>query len=298
MTKILILANHYPVASGRYMADAFRRLGCEVRTMGEPKSNDIWGLKVDPKYIWQQDFDMDPREVMTWTPDLVLQMDTEITYADTIFPNIPHAIFSVDNHVRQITPLGHWKHQFLAHHDGPAQPVCDCPWNTWLPCAYDPIWFTPSPIPMPERAYDVCIVGVPYPRRQVIVQQMAAVGLKVYANVGLLYKEYAEAYQNSRISLCVSAAHDVAQRIYETAAMGCAVLTDRCNDFDRLGFRNGNEGIVFDSDEEAIELAKKLLASPKELKRIASEGQMWARSHTWDARAKTILEKMGLNEEE
>src|SRR3989304_4497376 len=156
MTKILILANHYPVASGRYMRDAFRRVGCDTRTMGNEMGNEIWGLHIPDKYVWPPQY-LPGQNLGFWEPDLILQMDTEVTYANTVCPDVPHAIYSVDNHVRRITSLGRWDHQFLAHHAGPAQPVCDCQWNTYLPCAYDPSWFTPSPIPMHDRIYDVAI---------------------------------------------------------------------------------------------------------------------------------------------
>ena len=32
--RVLVFAAHYPVASGRYMRDAFGRIGCDVRTIG------------------------------------------------------------------------------------------------------------------------------------------------------------------------------------------------------------------------------------------------------------------------
>src|SRR3972149_3049168 len=111
---------------------------------------------------------------------------------------------------------------------------------------------------------------------------MKEAGLKTFASIGLLYGEYRDAYHNARISLCISAAGGVDQRIFENAAMGCAVLTDPCHDFGGLGFENGHQGVIYESDEEAVDKARSLLSSPKELKRIASEGQEWARPHTWD----------------
>lgn len=293
MAKMLILCNHHATASGRYIADAFKRLGHDVRTMGEPRGNQIWGMSIPDKYIWTPTYSVPgtpPRHF--WEPDLVLQTDTEVDYADSIFPNVRHAIYTVDNHVRYVKKLATWDKQFLAHHDGPAQSVCTDCGDIWLPCAYDDAAFTPSPIPMHERAYDVAMIGVPYERRVKIITRMAEAGLKVYANTGLLYDEYRYAYHNARISLCVSACGDVAQRVFETAAMGCTILTDACADFDRLGFVGGVHGLIYGNDTEAVQGAKNLLAMPVYLDAIANAGQAWARPHTWMARAQTILDTM------
>lgn len=297
MARILILCTHHAVASGRYMRDAFKRLGHDVRTMGERRGNQIWGLTVKDKYVWTPDYLVRGDGViptLDWRADLVLQMDTEVTWADKVLPGMPRAVFSVDNHVKRVKELAHWDKMFLAHHDGPAQPVCEDCGDVWLPCAYDDAAFTPSPLAMHERTYDVAVVGVPYERRVKLIAAMAAAGLKVYANTGLLYDEYRDAYHNARISLCVSACGDVAQRIFETASMGCMLLTDYCADFDRLDFHQYGQGMIYESDEEAVRMAKMAIGSPKELKRIASEGQAWARPHTWTARAQTILDTMEL----
>ncbi len=292
MAKILVVGMHYPVCSARYISDAFTRLGHDVRHVGEAMGNKIWGMETDPKYNWEPDANKTSR-FLGWPPDLVVISESAYPFHHPVYDNTPHVVFGMDNHVMQYLQSG-VAHYFLAHRTGPVHPVCDCDDHTWIKCAYDPAAFTPSPIPMHERAYDVAVIGVPYERRIRILAAMAEAGLKVYANTGLLYDEYRDVYHNARISLCVSAAGDVAQRIFETAAMGCLVLTDNCADFEALGFRSGHEGMIFTYDEEAVQLAKGLIVAAKELKRIASEGQAWARPHTWEARAQTILDTMGL----
>ena len=73
--KLLILAIHWPVASGRYVLDALRRMGHDARSAGpvpEPP-NAIWGGQVDPRHIWT------PSEIDEgWTPDAVLIMDSNM----------------------------------------------------------------------------------------------------------------------------------------------------------------------------------------------------------------------------
>lgn len=305
MTKILLGANHYAVASGRYMADAFRRIGADVRTFGPPMGARIWGIDVKAEHVWEPDaspgipsrFDCNIKEALAafpgWTPDLILIMDSafDLIGHKEDFP-CPKVLFGVDNHVRNYYRHGdNWfDHKFLAHHDGPALPVCDCPDMTWLPCGYDPIWFTPSPIPMAERKYDIALIGYPYPTRQALVAGMQNAGLATFATLGALYEDYRDIYHNTRISLCSSAAGDLAQRVFETAAMGCALLTDRLADLPRLGAREYEHYAPYDTVTEAVMEAKRLLEDPPELERMAKEGQAWATPHTWDARAKTILD--------
>lgn len=294
MAKILILATHWPVASGRYMKRAFQRLGHDVRSMGEPKGNAVWGITVDPRHGWVPDYPAPEALRGFWRPDLVLQMDTEIMYADKVCPGVPHAIFSVDNHVRDIVHGGYprFDKYFMAHHEGPARPVCEECGHVWLPCAYDPTVFTPSPIPMEQRPYDVAMIGYPYERRVKLAEAMRDAGLNVCAGLGPLYDQFAAVYHHAKISLCVSAAGDVAQRVFETAAMNCAILTDPCHDFDRLGFVDGRHGAIFKRDSDAVDMAKAMLSDLNALDDMATTSTWWAIPNTWDARAQTILDTM------
>lgn len=279
--KVLIVAIHYPVASGRYMRDAFIRQGHDVRTIGYSTGPNIWGGVVADKWAWQADGDL-TAHWPDWTPDLVLIMDSAWAYHHPVYADVPHVVYGVDNHVRDYRQPGVARY-FLAHNavslmDMSAEDV------EWLPCGYDPQWFTPSPIPFTERAHDVVMLGVMYPRRAEIVQALVDAGLSVAAGTGAVYEDYRNLYWNARISLCVSAAGDVGQRVFETAAMGCVVLSDPLADLEALGA----EGIeTFDAVEEAVSKAKALV---KQGAKWAAKSQAWGAPHTWDARAARIAE--------
>lgn len=312
--KILIAANHYAVASGRYMMDAFRRSGHEVKTAGDAHGSLVWGMVVDPKYVWTPNsaiMDVDPE----W-PDLVVVMDTDMNVwnqvevwkgfnADTM--TAPIVIFTVDNHVRDVESEL-FKHYFLAHYHGPCYPVDSTRTDhTWLPCATDTKLFTPSPIAWADREYDVCMVGVMYPRRIEVINALKDDGFKVFAATGLLYDEYRAAYHNSRISLCVSAAGDVAQRIFETGGMGCAILTDPLLDFaDEMT----NKALhlfgraTYTTPKEAVNIARELLGHQPQAFQIdailpiesgalgeqaAQQMQKNCIPHTWESRAQVIV---------
>jgi hypothetical protein len=314
--KIAIACHHYPVASGRYVADAFRRLGHEVKTIGNAMGTNIWGMTVDAKYEWKPDSPIHKIDV-DW-PDLVVVMDSDPRVWGEVSWDVfycPVVVYGVDNHVRTYENEL-FNHYFLAHYHGAVYPVDPARKDhTWLPCAADPM-FTRSPIPWHEREYDVCMVGVPYPERQMIIALMQHSGLKVFAETGLLYEEYRNAYWNSRISLCKSVAGDVAQRIFETGRMGCAILTDPLKDLEdpvcnaalklhgyavytspQLAVAIAREMLAGDMAYELTRMSKDRVPPTDDARQIQSVGTASAAGmaeacypHTWDARAQAIVD--------
>lgn len=308
--RINLYATHYPVCSARYAADAFTRLGHTVRHYGATTGTHIWGLDVDERHVWQPDAEYADA-------DLHIVMDSDpavLSRAASVRP--PVIVWGVDNHVRDYR-RPHFRHYFLAHRHASVMAWNKYPpykWNegqelpksadmTWLPCGFDPAVFLPSPIPYAERKYDVCMIGVMYPRRVQLLERMKAAGLKVLGGTGLLYDDMARAYQNSRISLCVSANDDLAQRVFETAAMGCCVLTDQVADLMHADTNNalGLKGFAtFVNDDEAVERALELArASAAQgasgaamLQRIVWQptGDVPFPRHSWDARAQVIVD--------
>lgn len=283
--NILIVANHYAVCSARYAADAFTRLGHTVRHVGPPKGRDIWGLTLPTEYVWEPDGTLsDYGYLASLSPDLVIVMDSDPDILDwagnASYFVAPTVVWGVDSHVRRYERPD-FKAYFLAHKSVSIQPYDDK--TFWLPCAYDPTIFTSSTIPWNERKYDVCMIGVMYPQRWALVQAMHAAGLKVLAGTGLVYEQCAAAYQNSRVSLCASAAGDLAQRVFETAACGCAVLSDPLADLNLMG----SHPINFYADiADAVGMAETLQDFPE----TAPLSIKWAAPHTWDARAQVIID--------
>jgi hypothetical protein len=274
--NLLLHYIHYPVSSGRYMTEAFRRLGHTVYHIGQETGRNIWGLEVPQKYVWSQEPPPDG-----WQPDLCILMDTAYQWHHETIPTV---IYTVDNHVRNVRQEG-IRHYFLGHRN-----VSVMAWNedcTHVPCAYDPHWFTPSPIPWNEREYDVCMIGVMYPQRWQLVNALRAAGLKVLAGTGLIYDAYRDAYHNSRISLCQSINGDVAQRVFETAMLGCVVMSDDCPDYQILH----PQGLwLIDEGVSIVEQVQSILADPVSAQAQIALSQAWATPHTWGARAQTIVD--------
>lgn len=272
--KILLSYVHYPVCSGRYVKDALIRLGHDVKSCGYSERLP-WATWIEPNHFPDTNLD---GVIPNWTPDLILIMESAWAFHHPYYGEVPHVIYGVDNHVRDYRQAG-IAHYFLAHKatsimDMSAQDV------TWLPCGYDPVAFTPSPIPFAEREFDVTLIGVLYPARVELLEAMSKAGLKVQAGTGLLYEDYANAYHNSRIALNVSAKGDLNQRIFETAALGCEVLTHPIEDMAEL---LGDSVHVFQDEKDAIKQAKAICKQTQSRIYITTP-------HTWDARSQVVVD--------
>lgn len=312
--NILIVCNHFAVCSGRYAADAFTRLGQNVRHVGQPMGRHIWGVDVPAEYVWTPDTNGDAYPI----PDLIIVMDSDPAVLDDAYgyaeasQGSPVVVWGVDNHVRDYR-RPYFDHYFLAHKSVSVMPwnktdwaydLVDAPdgrthtlWHpkdhdsdmTWLPCAYDPVAFPPSPIPWERREYDVCMIGVMYPKRWELVNAMRAAGLRVLAGSGLIYEAYRDAYHNSRVALVSSFNGDLPIRLFEGAGMGCAVLCDEIADLDQFGEHIKMTRITtYHSVDDAVNGAKYLQGREDKAKACLE----WAKPHTWDARAQVIVDWM------
>ena len=318
--NILIVANHYAVCSARYATSAFERLGHTVKHVGPAMGRDIWGLTLPAEYKWEpkpRDFgekpnlvimmDSDPRLLDDFKVKLDHQGAKLILTGDGIPKDYPAVVWGVDNHARDYR-RDWFDHYFLAHRQvsvmnwelkavspGPTSEYPDTIWSyqntdmTHLPCCYDPTLHTPSLIPFEERKYDVGMIGVMYPQRWTLVEALREAGFDVLAGCGLVYENYVAAYHHSRIALNVSVGGDVAQRVFETAAMGCVVMTDDCSDFSIL--KPDGFWLLDDLESETvIQACKDILHEPEHAQVMVGQSQRWVEGHTWDERAKRIVE--------
>ncbi|MGA3066463.1 MAG: glycosyltransferase [Tepidisphaeraceae bacterium] len=283
MKRVLVVCNHFPVDLGRYMRDAFHRVGADVRSVGPDLGSVIWGLKLDASRAWKPDGPIDAFWP-DWTPDLVVHSMQPPVRFHPHYRDVPHVVYTVDNHHMDFRGEG-IAHYFLGHLHSRVMPVSG-PTDTWLPCAYDPAAFTPGPVPFSQREFDLAMVGELYPHRVEILKAMKAAGFKVMAGMGAVYDQYRNIYHQARISLCPSACGDVGQRIFETAAMNCLILADSCEDFSSL---RADGIVIYENIADAVEKARRYLADPQGAQQMIARSSAWAKPHTWDARANVIL---------
>jgi hypothetical protein len=135
-------------------------------------------------------------------------------------------------------------------------------------------------------------LGVVYAARAELLYalRMHLPAITMQYGAGSVYAEYAAGYQNSKLSLVRSAAGDVAQRVWETAAMGCLVVMDDCPDSAALGLVDGENCLIYRTLEEAVDKVRWALEHPEEAAAMAQVGQLWAQDGTWDKRLQVILD--------
>jgi hypothetical protein len=276
--KVLIHCVHYPTCAGRFLARAFERIGCDVRTMGYC-IDEVWGILVSPGDRWQPN---PPGE--GWQPDLIIAADTNGQLTGGY--SGPHIAVGVDNHVLTYEQA-QYDHLFLSHQTGPRLPVSDG--MTWLPCGYDPVWHT-NRTPLLDRPHDLAFCGVGYPARQTYFEALIDAGFSIALAIGLFGVGYTDFYNDAKVSLCISLRGDVAMRIFECAAMGNVILSDRCQDFPALGFLPDIHYLPVDNPDHATRQLQWVLDNPSEAARIAQNAQAWVHSQAWDNRANTILD--------
>ena len=288
--KLLLAGTHHPHGSARFMADAFARLGVDIRHIGGPSEPEY----VPELYWWKPDAYFENAYWPDWTPDLVLYMDTMFKPWTSSYPGAPHVLYCTCNAVCNMT-MPTMQHYFVAAHYGPEWPVVGDD-MTWLPNAYDPTLHTPSAIPYEEREFDVCMVGTIDAGRRSILNAMEAAGLKVFSDVHTYFDEYVAAYHNSRIGLVYNEQQSGMMRIFETAAMGCVVLSNPVLDY-RLLSPGGFVIYPQETPHLAAEYAKQILSDPERAQQWIADSMQWVRPHTWDARAQTVVAWWTENEE-
>lgn len=283
--RILISAIHWPVASGRYLERALKRLGHDVRTVGPSTGTGIWNMNVSPQWVWEPSYRPEEED---WTPDLWITADSHYAYNPQPTLTCPHICFGMDNHVRTYADLGlKFDAMFLAHSWGARMGE---PNVYWTPPGYDPAchinW-------QRERPVDIGMMGFPYQERVEMISQFRAAGLNVTAGIGLVWDDYATFYNGVKIALVKSVMGDLTQRFLECMAMGCCVLADKMQDADKLNFQPGHDYLLYNDVADAINKARHAL-NQDTWKDHAILGQKKVGPHTWDARAATMLERMGL----
>lgn len=285
--NILVACEHHPVSPARFMVEAFQTIeGIDVRHIGTDKGGET-GYSTAPRkdHAWKSQGHYN-ETWSDWRPDLVIYLDTVFSaYHHAVYHDAPHVWYHIEGLMDNTMPG--MTHYFHATSYGPN-------WETmpekmtWLPPAYAPAVHTPSAIPWYERRYDVCLVGRPGGKRMAYMRRLREAGLTVFHAYGLIYEDYAYAYHNARMSLVEHEHGIVPMRTFETAAMGNLVYSEWFSDYDKLGV----EGVAAIPDDlEAVgQYALHLLSQEELCQEMIAQSMRWVRPHTYEARARTIIE--------
>lgn len=292
--KILLHFRHFPVAMGRFFHWGLQDLNHEVFTVGPYSNGRIpWGdqyyyplYKYPPDYILPE-VNLDVNDVLKaipFKPDVIVQA------ADTIWftgkAPVPNIILGTDPHVLDYTPRLQDADYFACMQHQYMKPTPNIKKSVWVPYGYDP---NIHRVIHEEEKYDVVLCGLQYEHRLKAVEAMKAAGLRVFNALGLIYDEYVKTYNQGLIAFNWSSKEDIPARFWEGLAMKRLVLTNRVPDLSLIDFKEDEHYIAYSSVEEAVEKATYYASHRTEALRIATNGYLKVKNHTYRNRAATLL---------
>lgn len=293
--KTVVLSQiFYPLSIGRYFEAALkRRSDVDLITVGPYTGNMIpWNnwMALPQKYAIAPMITLPigspfvpisfVESQLTKKADLWLQIDAGF-HLESRPQNGKNVIVATDPHV-----LNYDKQRTFADTFYCMQACYAKPGDEYLPYAYDPIWHAPEE---QERLFDVCLLGLHYPQRNTLVDQLRLNGVKVYYDLGPCFDEARAIYNQAPLAINWSSKNDLTARVFELLGMRRLAVVNNVPDLPRF-FRDGKDLVTFTSLEEAIEKILHYLANEDQLEAIARQGHETVRPHTWDARIEQILE--------
>lgn len=304
--KIAFVMIHYPVAMGRYILEALdRRDDVELWAAGPFTGRWIpWkgGMHLPAEYIREPDHPMpagasQPTVVYEilekkcpFAPDLWLEVNAGLKTVGRPTAG-RYAVVATDPHVLNYDRARAQSDYFFC-----MQKPYSVPGDHWLPYAYDPIWHSPGGVDFDRRQYDAALVGLQYPERTKLVQELRKQGREVFYELGPSYEDARAIYHRTRVGLNWSSKEDTTARVFELMAMGVVPVLNRVPDLTEIFGRDadGHAYLGFSDQAEAVAAVNWALENPDKSETIILNAIEAVRPHTWDARAETILETVNL----
>jgi hypothetical protein len=298
MLKIGLSALHYPMTMARWFWDALdRRNDVEVYSTGPFFGDYIpWanGMKLPKKYVKVPTLPLPESTAQLRMPyeavagqmpedlDLFLQIDAGWHFATRPHARVvahiqtdPHVLKSLYTHPKSYSEFNFCM-QTPYMQNG----------EQYLPYGYDPtVHFKEDT----EKIYDVCLIGLHYNSRSAVVDILKRKGYKVKYEIGLIFDEYRQAYNQSKVAFSWSSMLDMPARVWEAFALGIPLVTNRVPDLSTF-FVEGEHYLGFDTVDEAIEKIEFLLNNPEHAQIMANAANRKVKAHTWDKRIQQVLE--------
>lgn len=215
-------------------------------------------------------------------PDLWMQIDAGF-HLEGRPRNGKNCIVATDPHV-----LPYDKQRTLADTFYCMQACYAKPGDEYLPYAYDPIWHAPE---KQDRLFDVCLLGLHYANRNLLVDRLMQNGVKVYYALGDVFDEARAIYNQAPVGINWSSKNDLTARVFELLGMRRLAVVNEVPDLPKF-FRDGKDLVTFRGLHDAQEKILHYLANEDQLMAIAKQGHQTVQPHTWDARVSQILEDL------
>jgi hypothetical protein len=159
--------------------------------------------------------------------------------------------------------------------------------EVYLPYAVDDTTFYPE---NREKIHDACLIGLHYPQRDQLVNRLRDKGLNVYYDLGIVYDECRQKYNESKVALSWSTLNDTPVRVFEAMGMSLPLVTNRTPDLANF-FVEGEHYLGFDRVEEAEKQVLKLLLDEEMAAEVSYNAyRKVIAGHTFKHRVQQILE--------
>jgi hypothetical protein len=231
--KVLMLSKWWPFTIGHYFLRALqRRDDIDLKTTGQFSGSYIpWrnGMYVPEKYVYTPDFPLPlPMEVQEvdydlvkmylgdWKPDLLINTSSTCYWKNKPTDGYSVAI-AIDPHVLDYDHARNVSDKFFN-----MQKVYSKEGDIYLPYAYDPVVHYEDLNQV--KIYDVAMVGLEYPHRLKLAEELGKRGLRVYIRVGDIFDDYRKVNSQSHIVLNWSTLDDLNARAFEAPMMGIPVM--------------------------------------------------------------------------
>jgi hypothetical protein len=300
--KVCLVGIYYPMAMLRYFERALeRRDDIELVTCGPYTGTRIpWngGMDVLPKYAKPPIIPLSPDFIRagkinpsifdahdkTRNVDLWLEVDAGF-YLDPKPEKGIVAHVATDPHV-----LNYDRQRQLADFFFGMQTPYMKNGDIYLPYAYDPTVHYPMGI---DKFFDVCMIGLQYELRTQLVNRLILKNLNVFYDIGQIFDEYREIYNQSFVGINWSSRLDMNARVWELAAMGIPAVQNTVPDM-KTFFVPNDHYLEFTDVDSAVSQVMWALANPSEAQEMADAAYRKVQPHTWDARIAQILDRVGL----
>lgn len=162
------------------------------------------------------------------------------------------------------------------------------PDSVWFPNAYDDGLIGPRDVPI--RA-DIGFCGNVNNRGQLL--GFLNSNFKFIADIFVIGEDMVRAINSYKVSFNCNIANDINYRSFETIGCGVALLTNFNQQYVELGFKDGENCMMYSTLDEILDKARKLIEDDDLRAGIARAGFELAAQHTYDKRAELLLEIVG-----
>lgn len=236
--NVVCLSLWYPLTMSRYFENAFNSLDdVNLITVGPYTGNWIpWrgGIELDRKYAKSPTIPIgnQPIQALSWElverklnvkPDVIVCIDAGIRWAMKPNAGCPVVHVATDPHVLDYS-IQRTQSDFFFNMQKRYMKDGDI----YLPYAFDHTKIYRENYT--DKSYDGALIGMPYPNRMRLVEQLRQRGYSIAFENGPIFDEYRHINNQSLVGINWSSLEDLTCRVFEIMGMGLVPLINRVPD--------------------------------------------------------------------